>query len=191
MSTAFRESVVLWREPVAAMLRRITGRALVTVVLLALSGVPGFVQGLIPWQWLAVVVWLCAVVAMMQLVVALLNWGRKKRVILVLQPSGSIEWPQSYQEIWLRRPLDYVSGRVVRVTQVQARQPFMLASPRVTLTDGERLLRDVPLFGVTLPTFLETVNALTEPHGVRVTYAERVEEAAQATPDEAPGDESQ
>ncbi len=175
MSTAFRDPIVLWREPVAAVLQRIVGRFLLFAVLFTFSGVPGVVRGLIPWTWLSFIVWLLALIALLQAVLAVANWRLKRRVLLVLQPSGSLEWPQSYQERWFQRPIDAVSGRVVRVTEVQPRRPVIPASPRVTLNDSDRMIRHLPLHGATLMEFISHVNELTEPHGVKVTFPVREE----------------
>lgn len=173
MSTAFLAPVVLWREPASASARRIAGRALIAAAWIVLGGIPGLFTGVVPWTWLRVILWAFALVAVVHAVLAVANLMRNQGVILRLMGTGSVEWPRSIQEDWLRRPETWVDGPVVTVVPDIVLGPMTAAAARVTLVGPTRSLRGVPLFGVSPEDFVEEVAALAAPRGVSFVLAER------------------
>ena len=171
MSVAFRDPVVLWREPVAASARRLAWRAAFAALWIVLGGIPGVFVGIVPWNWLRVVMWVFALIAMLHFLLAIANLARNRRAILRLMGTGSIEWPASVQEKWLRRPPEWVEGPFVTVAPELGQITGSKAEPRVTLVGGLRTIRRLPLHGATLETFVETVNAAGNAHGVSFEIA--------------------
>lgn len=179
MSTAFLNPVVLWREPVSASARRVLARALVAAAWIVLGGVPGLFAGIVPWMWLRVVVWVFAAVAVLHLTLAIANLARNRGVLLRLMGTGSIEWPASFQERWLRRPLDWVEGPVVSVAPELGQVTGSRAEPRVTLVGGDRTMRRVPLHGTSVEDFVAAVNAAGAERGVRFEIAKLPEDESE------------
>ena len=171
MSVAFREPVTLWREPATASARRLAGRAGLAALWIVLGGIPGVYVGLVPWNWLRVIMWIFAVIALLHFLLAIVNLVCNRRVLLRLMGTGSIEWPMSIQEQWLRRPQEWVEGPFVTVAPELGQITGSKSEPRVTLVGGSRTIRRLPLYGATLETFVETVNAAGNPHGVSFEVA--------------------
>jgi len=171
MSVVFRDPVVLWREPVMASVRRLAGRAGLAALWIVLGGIPGVFVGLVPWTWLRAVMWILAAIAILHFVLGIANLVRNRRVLLRLMGTGSIEWPKSVQERWLRLPLEWVEGPFVTVAPELGQITGSKAEPRVTLVGGLRTIRRLPLYGATLETFVETANAAGNAHGVSFQIA--------------------
>ena len=153
MSTAWKGSVVLLREPASAFWSRF-GYRLFIAAALALAAL------YVPWAWLAVPVWIFAGLMTLLAVLAIANIVKNKRALLVLTGAGSIEWPKSIQEIVLRRPLDWVAGREIVVTHPPVAAMPGKADPRITLSDGARTIHRVPLYGKAPEAFVGEANAL-------------------------------
>lgn len=171
MSVAFLEPLVLWREPVAASIRRLLARGGLAVLWIALGGIPGVFVGLVPWTWLRVIMWIFAVVAILHFALAIANLIKNRRVLLRVMGTGSIEWPTSIQERWFRRPLDWVEGPVVTVAPELGQITGSRAEPRVTLVGGTRTIRRLPLHGVEPEDFVAHVNAVGAQRGLRFEVA--------------------
>lgn len=163
MSTAWKGSVVILREPASAFWSRF-GYRLFIAAALALAA------AFVPWMWLAIPVWVLSGLMALLALLAIVNIARNKRTLLVLTGAGSIEWPQSVQEIVLRRPLEWVAGREISVTYPPVATMPGQADPRITLSDGERLIERVPLYGVDPEAFVASANALIKGRGTTLVY---------------------
>jgi hypothetical protein len=163
MSTAWKGSVVILREPASAFWSRF-GYRLFIAGALALAAV------FVPWVWLSVPVWILAGLMALLALLAIANIARNRRTLLVQTGAGSIEWPQSIQEIVLRRPLEWVAGREIEVTYPPVATMPGQADPRITLSDGERLIERVPLYGVDPETFVASANELLKGRGVTLVF---------------------
>ena len=64
-----------------------------------------------PYAFIAALIWALAGLMGLLAVLAVANTLKNKRALLVHMGSGSIEWPRSYQEILLRRPVTWVAGQ--------------------------------------------------------------------------------
>ncbi len=182
MSVAFMAPVDLWREPKWASVARIGRRALVAAGWIALGGIPGVFTGLIPWLWFRIPAWLFALVTLLHLVLGVANLVKNRGVLLRLMGTGSIEWPASYQERWLRRPADWVEGPEVSVAAEMAPLTRSRVEPRVTLTGGSRTIRRLPLYGATPEEFAAAVNAAAAGRGVAFTVVEPEDASLPAAP---------
>jgi hypothetical protein len=172
MSTAWKGSVVLLREPASALAPRLGYRLLITGLLV-------FAAVFAPWTWAAVVAWVFAGLAALLAVLAVVNVLLNRRVILRYTGAGSIEWPQSIQERVLRRPLEWVAAREIEVTYPPIAAMPGNADPRVRLSDGTRVIDRVPLYGVRPEAFVDAANALLVGRGVRLVYVARAEAEAE------------
>lgn len=172
MSTAFLAPVDLWREPASASVKRVLGRAAIAAAWIILGGVPGVFTGVIPWTWLRVVAWIGAAFALTHFGLAIANLARNKGVILRLMGTGTVEWPRSIQENWLRRPETFVDGPVISVIPDVALSPGAARFVRAKLVGSTRTLRSVPLFGTSAEDFVATLNELAQPRGVSFVVAE-------------------
>jgi hypothetical protein len=150
---------------------RLGRRLLVAAGWLALGGIPGVFTGLIPWLWFRIPAWLFALVSLVHLAVGIANLIKNRGVLLRLMGTGSIEWPASYQERWLRRPVDWVEGPEVVVSPEIAQLSRSRVEPRVTLVGGTRTLRRLPLYGTSIEDFAAAVNAAAAGRGLRFTVA--------------------
>jgi hypothetical protein len=188
MSTAWMSPVVLRREPWRAFGSRILGRAVVPVVALWLSGVPGTPwTGVIEWLWLRIPVFAIGFVAVILWLFAIFNVFLNKRVLLRCMPTGSIERPRSIQERVLKIPQEFVIGPVITVTPEHGQ--FMSQSePRVSLTAAEGKVCRVPLWGTTAEDFVAETNILLQGRKVRFVLVER--EALGDPCDEAKADDA-
>lgn len=183
MSTAFMDPVVLWREPATASFRRIGWRGLVLGAWIVLGGIPGWFEGTVPWTFLRIPLWFGAAVALIHLGLAFGNLARNKGVVLRLMGTGSVEWPRSIQEDWLRRADTWVDGPVISVVPGLGFSGPQSASARATLVGPTRELRGVPLFGVSAEDFAAHANSLSQPRGVSFVVATPVA-AEEQRPDE-------
>ncbi len=174
MSTAWKGSVVLLREPTSALWSRLGYRLLLTALLVVAALTA-------PWAFLAVLAWIFAALMALLSVLAIANVARNKRALLVHTGAGSIEWPQSIQERVLRRPLAWVAGREITVTFPPVAAMPGKTDPRVSLSDGERSIERVPLYGVKPEVFVAAANALLVGRGTVLKYEAPT---AAAAPDE-------
>ena len=177
MSTAWKGPVVLLREPASALWSRL-GYRLLLAALCVIAAV------LAPWAFLAVVAWLFAALMFLLAVLAVANVARNKRALLVHTGAGSIEWPLSIQERVLRRPLAWVAGREITVTFPPVAAMPGKTDPRISLSDGERSIERVPLYGVAPETFVAAANALLVGRGTVLVYESA---PADAPPEEISG----
>ncbi len=183
MSLAFMAPVALWREPKLASAGRVVRRTLVAAGWIALGGVPGSFMGLIPWLWFRIPAWIFSVVAVVHLLLGIANLIKNRGVLLRLMGTGTIEWPATFQENWLRQWNDWIDGPKVSVTPEMPLLTRSRSEPRVTLTGGERTIRRLPLHGATVEEFVAAVNEAAAGRGVVFTVVDRVDETAEASGD--------
>jgi len=119
-----------------------------------------------PWSGLGIVFGILAVLSLAHAVIAIANRIKNKGVLLRIMGSGSIEWPQSYQEKWLQRPLDWVDGTRVEVLTDEPIAFPAPAAPHVSLRGDTHGIAHVPLFRRSPETFMEMVNELVSARGV-------------------------
>jgi len=164
MSTAWKGPAVLLREPASAFWSRFGYRLL-------MAGVLGLAAWYMPYAWLAAPIWLFAGLMALLAVLAVANVVKNKRALLVHTAAGSIEWPRSIQEILLRRPLTWVAGATIEVTHPPVAALPGKLDPRVTLSDGDREIERVPLYGVAPETFVEAANAALTGRGTTLHFS--------------------
>lgn len=159
MSVAWMAPLPVWREPLWASILRVAGRLALTVV---------WVTGALLTQWwgLAFVLWILAGLALAHAGLAVANRIKNAGVLLRLMGSGTLEWPQSLQEKWLRRPIAYVDGAAVEVVPVEPLPLRAPAAPHVTLVGATHELERLPLYRRTVAEFMDEVNAILAPRGV-------------------------
>jgi len=163
MSTAWKGPVVLLREPASALFSRLGYRLLLAILAAAAAWIA-------PWAFLAVIGWIVAAVMGMLALLAIANVVLNRRVLLRLTGAGSIEWPQSIQERVLRRPLDWVAAPTIEVVYPPVAALPGNADPRISLSDGERSIERVPLYGVSPEDFVAAANAALVGRGVTLRY---------------------
>ncbi len=117
--------------------------------------------------------WREPVAAFLHAVLAIASLARNEGVLLRLAGSGTLEWPQSYQETWLRRPLEWVDGKQILVVEHPTMGVLSRAEPRVTLQGATHDLPNLPLYRATIAKFAQTVNEVTAERGM-VLQTERV-----------------
>ncbi len=166
MSDAWREPVTVWTEPTSASVVRVAGRGL-------LAGLWGTVALFVPWAWVSVLFLGFAAVAFLHAVLAIANLARNKGVLLQLTGSGTLEWPQSYQETWLRRPQEWVDGKQILVVELSKMGVPSRVEPRVMLKGATHDLPNLPLYRSTIAEFAKAVNEVTAERGI-VLQTERV-----------------
>ncbi len=172
MSTAWRGSEVLWREPGHIVAARIGRRLGIAALGFVLSGVPGTAwTGPAPWLWFRIPFLIVGLLGLVLLVLAVANAVRRRRVILAIMGTGSVERPRSIQEMWLRRPQEYVMGRTITVTPHPLVFRPSASEPYVTLS-GEGGIPRVPLFLTKPEAFIEQVNEIAKGRGVTFVLAE-------------------
>lgn len=164
MSTAWKGPVVLLREPASAFWSRFGYRLL-------MAGVLGLAASYMPYAWLAAPIWLFAGLMALLAVLAVANIVKNKRALLVHTGAGSIEWPRSIQEIVLRRPLTWVAGASIEVTHPPVAALPGKLDPRITLSDGERTIERVPLYGAPPEAFVEAANTALAGRGTTLHFA--------------------
>jgi hypothetical protein len=157
--------VVLLREPASALWPRLGNRILI-------AGVLALLAFYAPWAWASVVAWVLAGLAALLAALAIANVVKNRRVLLMFTGAGSIEWPQSYQEIVLRRPISWVAAREVVVTHPPVAALPGRTDPRITLTDGTRSIERVPLYGTDPQAFVDAANALLVGRGTTLRFGE-------------------
>ena len=123
---------------------------------------------LAPWWSLEVILGSFAAFALAHTVLAVANRVKNGGVLLQLMGSGTLEWPRSYQEEWLRRPGDYVDGTVIEVVPVDPIPVRAPAAPHITLVGATREIERLPLYRRTVAEFMDEVNALLAPRGVKL-----------------------
>lgn len=159
MSLAWMAPVPVWREPLWASILRVGVR-----LVLAVAWATGAV--LAPWWWLAVILWTFAGVALAHTALAVANRVKNRGVLLRLMGSGTLEWPQSILERWLRRPLDWVDGTAIEVVPVEPLPVRAPAAPHVTLVGVTEGIERLPLYRRTVAEFMDEVNEILAPRGV-------------------------
>ncbi len=166
MSDAWREPVTVWVEPTSASVVRVAGRGL-------LAGLWSTAALFVPWAWVSTLFFFFAAVALLHAVLAIANLARNKGVLLQLTGSGTLEWPQSYQETWLRRPLDWVDGKQILVVELARSGLPSRVEPRVTLKGATHDLSNLPLYRSSLADFAKAVTEVTAERGI-VVQTERL-----------------
>jgi hypothetical protein len=138
---------------------------------LLLSGLPGTSwTGISPYTWLRIPLAILGVLWGLLFILAIANVVRSRRVVLIVMGTGSIERPRSIQEVWLRRPLEVVTGRTITVIPPAQAYRITRAEPYVTLS-GEGAIKGVPLFRTEPEDFVSRVNAVSKPRGVTFVVA--------------------
>lgn len=172
MSTVWRGSEVLWREPWRSVAGRTIRRGVIAALALLLSGLPGTAwTGISPYTWLRIPLAIIGVLWGLLFVLAIANVARSRRIVLMVMGTGSIERPRSIQEVWLRRPQEVVMGRTITVTPPSSSYRITRAEPYVVLS-GEGAIKGVPLFRTDPAAFVERVNAISRTRGVTFVLAE-------------------
>jgi len=166
MSDAWREPVTVWAEPTSASVVRVAGRGL-------LAGLWSTAALFVPWALVSALFLLFAAVAFLHAVLAIANLARNKGVLLRLTGSGTLEWPQSYQETWLRQPLEWVDGEQILVVEHSKMGVPSRIEPRVTLKGTTHDLPNLPLYRASLAEFVEAVNEVVAERGI-VLQTERL-----------------
>src|SRR5660398_57087 len=166
MSDAWREPVTVWTEPTSASVVRVAGRGL-------LAGLWGTVALFMPWAWVSALSLVFAAVAFLHAVLAIANLARNKGVLLRLMGSGTLEWPQSYQESWLRRPREWVDGKQILVVELSKMGVPSRVEPRVTLKGATHDLPNLPLYRASVDEFCKKVNEFVAERGI-VLQTERL-----------------
>ena len=164
MSVAWMAPLPVWKEPLWASILRVVGR-----IVLAAIWVAG--AALAQWTALAVVLWLFAVLALFHAALAIVNRIKNGGVLLHLTGTGTLEWPPSLQEKWLRRPTDWVDGSAIEVVPVEPLPLRAPAAPHVTLLGASHTLERLPLYRRTVAEFMDEVNAILAPRGVALVEA--------------------
>lgn len=162
MSTAWMAPVPLWRESRTVSIARVGGRSAAAAAW-ALASAFAARNG---WIWLALLLALVAVLAAAHAGLAVANLVRHRGVVLMLMPSGAIEWPASLQEVWLKRPQDFVDGTDIVVIPGKDFPGPSWYEPRVTLRGAGSSIKGLPLYGYRVATFIERVNEVTAPRGI-------------------------
>lgn len=159
MSDAWREPVTVWTEPTSASVVRVAQRGL-------LAGLWGTLALLVPLDWLAVVFLVFAAVSFMHALLAIANLARNKGVLLRLTGSGTLEWPQSLQEIWLGRPVEWVDGKDIYVMTLDKIGVPSRTEPRITLKGATHNLVNLPLYRVSVEDFVKQANEVLAERGI-------------------------
>ncbi len=171
MSTVWRGSEVLWREPPRLVVIRVLRRGAIAALGLLLSGMPGTAwTGLASGLALRIPFAIVGLLGLLLFVLSLANVARNKRVVLAIMGTGSVERPRSIQEAWLRRPQEVVIGTRITVIpgpQVVGPSP---AEPYVTL-EAEGAIKRVPLFRTKPEDFVARVNVIARGRGVEFILA--------------------
>jgi len=180
MSTVWRGSDVLWREPWGSVIGRTARRGVTAGLALLLSGIPGTAwTGLSPYGWLRIPLVIIGVLWGLLFVLAIANVARSRRIVLMIMGTGSVERPRSIQEVWLRRPHEVVMGRTITVTPPASSYRITHAEPYVVLS-GDGAIKGVPLFREDPAAWVGRLNAISRSHGVAFVLAKPVAEAAPA-----------
>ncbi len=166
MSDAWREPVTVWTEPTSASVVRVAQRGL-------LAGLWSTLALFVPWLWLSAVFLIFGALAFLHAVLAIANLARNKGVLLRLTGSGTLEWPQSLQEVWLRRPLEWVDGKEIQVVSLEKMGVPSRTEPRVTLKGETHDLLNLPLYRVSIDDFTKAVNEQLVERGMAL-HTERV-----------------
>lgn len=159
MSVAWMAPVPLWKEPLWASILR-AGVRLILAIVWAVAAV------LVPWRGPALIFSVFAGIALAHTALAVANRIKNRGVLLRLMGSGTLEWPQSFQEQWLRRPVDWVDGAAIEVAPLDPIPVRAPAAPHVTLVGASHELIRLPLYRRTVAEFMEEVNAILAPRGI-------------------------
>ncbi|PKQ15576.1 MAG: hypothetical protein CVT68_09180 [Actinobacteria bacterium HGW-Actinobacteria-8] len=159
MSDAWREPVTVWTEPTSASVMRVAARGL-------LAGLWATAALFVPWPWVSALFYAFAALAFLHAVLAIANLARNKGVLLRLTGSGTLEWPQSYQEILLRRPPEWVDGKQILVVELSKMGVPSRVEPRVTLKGATHDLPNLPLYRASVADFVKTVNEVLAERGM-------------------------
>lgn len=166
MSDAWRDSVPVWAEPTSASVIRVAQRGL-------LAGLWGTLALFVPWAWLSLLLMVFAAIAFLHAVLAIANLARNKGVLLRLTGAGTIEWPQSLQEIWLRRPIEWVDGKDIYVVSLDKMGVPSRTEPRITLKGATHNLVNLPLYRVSVEDFAKRANEVLADRGITL-HTERL-----------------
>ncbi len=159
MSIAWMAPLPVWREPLWASVLRIAGR-------LVLAGVWAVGALRAPWWGLAVILWVFAGLSIAHAAIGVANRIKNHGVLLQLMGTGTLEWPQSLQEKWLRRPVDWVDGTAIEVLPVEPLPLKVPAAPHVTLVGATHELARLPLYRRTMAEFMDEANTIMASRGV-------------------------
>lgn len=159
MSLAWMAPVPVWVEPTRASAVRIGYRVAIAVVW-AVAAVA------VPWWPLSILLSLFSVVALAHAALAVANLRRNKGVLLRLMGTGTLEWPRSLQEEWLKKGVDWVDGPVIEVVEIPSPQVTFPTGPHVNLVGSSATISRFPLHGASVSTFVAHVNALVSERGV-------------------------
>ena len=166
MSTVWRGSEVLWREPWGSVIGRTLRRGVIAGLALLLSGIPGTAwTGISPYGWLRVPFVVIGVLWGILFILAIANVARSRRIVLMIMGTGSVERPRSIQEVWLRRPKEVVMGRTITATPPAQSYRITRAEPYVVLS-GDCAIKGVPLFRTDPAAWVEGLNAISRGRGV-------------------------
>ncbi len=159
MSVAWMAPVPLWKEPLWASILRVGVR-----LFLALAW--AVAASIAPWRGPALIFAVFAGVALAHAALAVANRVKNGGMILQLMGSGTLEWPQSFQEEWLRKPVDFVDGVAIEVFPIEPLPVRAPAAPHVTLVGDSHRITHVPLYRRTMVEFMDEVNAILAPRGI-------------------------
>ena len=112
------------------------------------------------------ILWLLSLVALFHTALAVANRLKNHGVLLQLMGSGTLEWPRSLQEQWLKRPADWVDGAAIEVVPMEPIPVRAPAAPHVTLSGDTHQLVRLPLYRRTMVEFMDEANAILAPRGV-------------------------
>lgn len=159
MSVAWMAPVSVWTEPARASVIRV-GVRVAFAVAWAVAALA------VPWLLLAIPLWLFCAAALAHAGVAVGNLVRNRGVLLRLTGTGTIEWPRSLQEEWLKKDADWVDGPFIEVIEIPSPQVSLPTGPHVNLVGPTRTISRLPLYGVSPRVFIDTVNTVVVSRGI-------------------------
>ena len=159
MSVAWMAPLPVWKEPLWASILRGSVRLVIAVAWVAAAV-------LVPWRGPSLIFAIFSLIALAHAALAVANRMKNGGVLLQLMGSGTLEWPRSLQEQWLRRPADWVDGAAIEVIPVEPIPVRAPAAPHVTLVGDSHQLVRLPLYRRTVAEFMDEVNAILAPRGI-------------------------
>lgn len=162
MSDAWKDAIAVWTEPRYISAARVVLRSVFAFAWVFVE----FVAVQQEWLWLAIPLGFGAFATGLHATLAVANLAINKGVILRYTPSGVLEWPQSIQERVLKRPADFVDGRIISVVLDKPVNIPSLHKPRVTLVGSTKEMKAVPLYGQKPTVLVDRMNEVLESRGV-------------------------